>query len=121
MGAVSPSAASFGLLGPLEVRVGGEAAAISGTRRRALLARLLIDANEVVPADRLIEDLWGDHRPEHPANGLQAYISHLRAVLEPTRAGRARANVVVTRRPGYLISVKQVIRRAPLSWAARRG
>ena len=102
---MADSAVSFLLLGPLEVRVDRAPVVVAGARRRALLARLLINANELVPAERLIEDLWGDDRPAHPANALQAYISHLRAVLEPGRAGRMAGGVLVTRRPGYVLTV----------------
>ncbi|MDQ1419843.1 MAG: hypothetical protein QOJ52_1805 [Acidimicrobiaceae bacterium] len=94
----------FGLLGPLEVSSAGGPVVIAGPRRRVLLARLLIDTNRVVSTERLIEDIWNDDPPEHPANALQAYISHLRAVLEPDRAGQCR--VVVTLRPGYLLATE---------------
>ena len=54
----------FRVLGPLEVRVDGDAVPLGGRRPRALLAVLLLHPNEVVPADRLIEELWGEDSPE---------------------------------------------------------
>ena len=50
----------LGLLGPLEVCDGGRRLPLGGAKQRALLADLLIHANEVVSADRLVDDLWGD-------------------------------------------------------------
>jgi DNA-binding SARP family transcriptional activator len=51
----------FRILGPLEVvDAGGEPLALPMGRQRALLALLLLHANEVVSADRLIDELWGD-------------------------------------------------------------
>ena len=51
----------FRLLGPLEV-VGDDGAPmpLGGRRPRALLALLLLNANEVVSVDRLIDGIWGD-------------------------------------------------------------
>jgi hypothetical protein len=54
--------------GELEFAVGplGGGATVSasgwGPKRRAVLALLLLNANRVVPTDRLIDELWGDER-----------------------------------------------------------
>nr|WP_311132657.1 BTAD domain-containing putative transcriptional regulator [Nonomuraea gerenzanensis]SBP01143.1 multi-domain regulatory protein [Nonomuraea gerenzanensis] len=62
---------------------------------RALLADLLVHEGRPVPADRLIDDLWGARPPGNPANALQAKVSQLRRAL-----GRDR---VAFRAPGYLL------------------
>lgn len=49
----------FAILGPLEVRTDDRLVAIGGFRQKALLAVLLLNANEVVSSDRLLEELWG--------------------------------------------------------------
>ena len=54
----------FRILGPLEVVEQGRRLALGGAKQRALLAVLVLHANEVVPADRLIDDLWGERPPE---------------------------------------------------------
>ena len=74
----------FRILGPLEVEKDGQPLAIGGTRQRALLAVLLLHANEVVPRDRLIEAVWGERPPEtaQTAPGL-----HLRTAQD-SRADR---------------------------------
>ena len=88
----------FRILGPLEVVGGGRPLTLGGSRQRALLALLLIRANEVVSADRLIDELWGAHPPKAAGNALQYHVSQLRKALGAT-------NVVVTQEPGYLIRV----------------
>jgi DNA-binding SARP family transcriptional activator len=88
----------FGILGPLEVVEQDRVLALGGSRQRALLALLLIRANEVVSADRLTEELWGTEPPREAANALQYHISQLRKTLAPSDA-------IVTRDPGYLIRV----------------
>jgi DNA-binding SARP family transcriptional activator len=75
----------FRILGPLDVREGGRALAIGGPKQRALLAVLLLHANEAVSSERLIDQLWGDEPPESATKALHFYVSHLRKVLEPDR------------------------------------
>ena len=71
----------FQVLGPTEAWRAGQSLPLSGTRRRALVARLLLDAGQVVPADTLIEDVWEDKTtPSAPAT-LHSHISQLRKVL----------------------------------------
>lgn len=47
----------FRILGPLEVRANGDRLRLGGRKQRALLAVLLLNANEVVSRDRLIDVL----------------------------------------------------------------
>src|SRR3954447_23104644 len=67
----------FRILGPLEVDEAGRAIQIVGGRQRALLAILLIHANEAVSAGRLIDELWAEHAPDNPRKGLQVQVSRL--------------------------------------------
>ncbi len=60
---------------------------------------------EVVPTDRLIETLWPQEPPRSAAGSLQAYVSHLRRLLEPERTARAASTVLVNRGPGYALRV----------------
>jgi DNA-binding SARP family transcriptional activator len=85
------------LLGSLEVVVDGRRLALGGRAQRALLARLLLDANRTVSVDRLVEDLWGERAPASAAKMVQIYVSALRKDLPE--------GVLVTRSPGYAIEV----------------
>jgi len=88
----------FRLLGPLEASVDGHPIALGGARQRALVALLLLRANEVVSRDRLIEDLWRDHAPETANNALAALVVRLRRVLP--------ADVLVTKSGGYSVEIE---------------
>jgi DNA-binding SARP family transcriptional activator len=68
----------FRVLGPLEVIDAGRTLELGGRRQRALLAHLLIHANEAVAPERLIEELWGDTAS---ANAVQVTVSRLRKSL----------------------------------------
>jgi len=85
----------FGLLGPLEATRAGAPVALGATRQRAVLALLLIHANEVVPAEQLIDSLWGAQPPSGAGHSVQVYVSGLRKVLEPERDAETPARVVV--------------------------
>ena len=56
----------FRLLGPVEALRDGRPIALGGAKPRALLALLLLHANEVVSRDRLIDALWGERPPARP-------------------------------------------------------
>lgn len=85
----------FRILGPLEVQDGTELLSLGGAKQRALLAILLLHANEVVSAERLLEDLWGERQPASGAKALHVYISQLRKLIGEDR--------VLTRAPGYAL------------------
>jgi len=83
------------ILGPFHLEDGGQPITIGGARQRAVLADLVLHANEVVPSEQLLVELWGEDSPPGAANALQAAISRLRRVLP---AGR-----LVTTGPGYML------------------
>ncbi len=91
------------VLGPLEVAVDGVLADLGGPRQRCVLARLIAGHGQVVSADRLIEDLYADEAPPRALAAVQSYVSHLRRALEPGRAARGPAGVLVTSPPGYAV------------------
>ena len=53
----------FAILGPVEARRDGRTLRLGGHKQRALLAILLLNANNAVSRDRLIEALWDEQRP----------------------------------------------------------
>ena len=85
------------ILGPFVLEDGGRQITIGGVRQRAVFAGLLLHANEVVPSEQLLIDLWGEDSPPSAANALQAAVSRLRRVLPPGR--------LTTTGPGYTLRI----------------
>jgi predicted ATPase/DNA-binding SARP family transcriptional activator len=79
----------YGLLGPVEARVDGRVIELAGARQRLVLAMLLVAANRVVPASRLIDELWGEALPADPPAALRTQVSRLRRALGPAGTGLA--------------------------------
>ena len=96
----------FRILGPFEVRREGQPLPLSGAKQQALLAILLLHANEIVSSDRLVEELWS-RPPETARAALQVYIAQLRKLLEPGRARGDPDQRLLTRAPGYLLQVER--------------
>ncbi len=93
----------YRVLGPLEVVRNGTVVSLSRPRVRALLALMLLRANEVVPADTLVDALWGDQLPHNAGNALQATVSRLRRDLEDASTG---GSPIGTRPPGYVLEIE---------------
>lgn len=95
---------NFRVLGPIEVTAEGRILSLGGRKQRLILALLLLNANQMVPIERLISEVWGANAPEHPRNTVQVYISNLRNAL---RSGdpAAQDQLLVTQKPGYRIQV----------------
>ena len=94
----------YRLLGPLEVLDGDRVVSVGSGRRLSLLALLLIDANEVVPADRLIDELWGESPPPTATKSLQVRVSQLRRALGQGGADPS-GGPLLTYGNGYLLRV----------------
>jgi predicted ATPase/DNA-binding SARP family transcriptional activator len=97
--------ASFGVLGPLELRVGGQSVPLGGPKQRSVLALLLLRANAVVPRDGLVEELWLGNPPSTAVNALQGYVSDLRQEFAAVEAAGFGPERLVTRAPGYVLRV----------------
>jgi DNA-binding SARP family transcriptional activator len=89
----------FKLLGSIEVSAGEGRIALGGPRPRAVLADLALHVGRAMPADQLIEDLWGEHRPPSAAHTLETYIYRLRRALHAHGPGSA----LVTRPAAYML------------------
>ncbi|TDW79348.1 BTAD domain-containing putative transcriptional regulator [Kribbella sp. VKM Ac-2566] len=78
----------FGVLGPVTAWTdAGTPVVIQGLKVRALLANLLVHEGRPVPADRLIDDLWGSELPGNPSGTLSAKVSQLRRAFEDAEPG----------------------------------
>jgi DNA-binding SARP family transcriptional activator/Tfp pilus assembly protein PilF len=89
----------FGLLGPLRVAAGGGELAFPA-RQRTVLAVLLLRANQIVTVEALAGVLWDGVPPQGARNTVQGYVKLIRQRLGPQESRR-----LVTRGPGYLLTV----------------
>ena len=89
-------------LGILDVVSDGQSFQLGPPKQRAVLAILLLNANQIVSTDRLIDLIWGDSPPRTAAHSIQIYVSELRRILS---AGSP-AQVIFTRPPGYVIEAE---------------
>src|SRR5262245_61687116 len=90
----------FMVLGPLGISCAGKPIRLTGMLRRRLLTALLVHANTVVPADRLIDILWGDEAPAGAPSNLHNHVWRVRSALEECAGAE-----LVTAPPGYLLRV----------------
>ncbi|MEU4557514.1 BTAD domain-containing putative transcriptional regulator [Actinoplanes sp. NPDC023936] len=106
----------FEVLGPFQVRDGDRVVDVGRPQHRAVLAALLIDAGRVVPADVLLDRIWGDGAGAGGTASLYSCISRLRKRLGP---------IIVTQAPGYRLDVDgatiDAVRFGELVSAARRS
>jgi class 3 adenylate cyclase/DNA-binding SARP family transcriptional activator len=87
------------LLGPVEARTGGGVVPL-GRRERAVVALLALHAGSVVPATRVIDELWPDSPPDTAGNVVQGIVSRLRRSLDP--------DAITTAGAGYALNRSQV-------------
>ena len=84
----------FRILGPVEVWEGGRRLDVGGPKPRAVLAAFLLHADQMVSADRLIDELWGETPPATARNVLQCHVARLRRALH--RSGEGDGSTPVT-------------------------
>ncbi|MFB4307457.1 BTAD domain-containing putative transcriptional regulator [Actinomadura sp. GTD37] len=91
------------VLGAFATEVNGASVHLGGPRQRAVLALLVAARGQVVPVERMIEDLWRGEPPARALTSLQAYVSNLRRLVEPGRPPRTPARLLVSASPGYAL------------------
>ncbi len=97
----------FRILGPLEVLDEDRLVDVGGPKQRALLAILLLHANEIVSPDTLIDELWGDAPPPTAVRTLHAHVSRLRKALDGKDDPSERdGGPVEARGHGYVLTVE---------------
>ncbi|HEX4187753.1 MAG TPA: BTAD domain-containing putative transcriptional regulator, partial [Solirubrobacteraceae bacterium] len=87
----------FRILGPLEATGDRGHVPLTGGKQKALLAVLLLHADHVVSAERLVEDLWGEDFPGTAHKMVQIFVSQLRKQLPE--------GLLRTRAPGYVLDL----------------
>ena len=95
-------AAKFHVLGTIEAFDGGRAVDLGHSRQRAVLAVLLVHANRPVPADQLLDHVWGERLPHRGRDALYSYVSRLRSALAGLPAVSLRR-----RSAGYVLGVEE--------------
>jgi DNA-binding SARP family transcriptional activator len=90
----------YEILGPLRVVSGGRESELRSPKMQVLLATLLVRCDQVVPANRLLDELWGDDMPRRADASLYVYISQLRKFL--SKIGREESSIL-TKPPGYML------------------
>jgi DNA-binding SARP family transcriptional activator len=96
----------FNILGSLEIRQGTSDHTPTAPKVRAVLALLLLRANQTVSQDAIFDWLWGERPPRSAATTTQTYVYQLRALFD--RMGVANAGqLLVTRPTGYLLSLTE--------------
>jgi DNA-binding SARP family transcriptional activator len=89
----------FGVLGPLLIREANGPVTLTSAKQRALLAILLLETpHNLVPASRLVDELWGENPPATAGKALQVHVSQLRRTLGPEQP-------IVTRPNGYALHI----------------
>ncbi|MFD9697609.1 BTAD domain-containing putative transcriptional regulator [Lentzea sp. NPDC059081] len=87
----------LGVLGEVTAHVDGRVVDLGPARQRCVLAALAVDAGRVVPADQLVERVWGADTPRRGRATLQSYVSRLRGALPVDGPG------IVLRSGGYAL------------------
>ncbi len=100
-------AVSIGLLGPMRVERDGTEVDPGTMRQRALLTLLALDAGRAVTLEAIIDALWDQDVSDRAEVSVRSYLSNLRRVLEPDRAPRTPASVLVTSGTGDSLEVPQ--------------
>ncbi|MGW6707391.1 BTAD domain-containing putative transcriptional regulator [Streptomyces sp. NPDC054956] len=95
------------VLGSCTAERDGESVPLGGHRQRSVLALLVSERGRVVSVDRMIEELWQGAAPARAVASLQAYVSNLRRLLEPGRAPRTPARLLVSAPPGYALRLPE--------------
>src|ERR1700749_3597426 len=91
------------ILGPVEVDGPDGTVRIPPGRQLAILATLLMEANQIVSIDHLVDTLWDDQPPGPARTQVQICVSRLRKIL--TDAG---VDVpILTRPPGYQLCIDE--------------
>jgi DNA-binding SARP family transcriptional activator len=90
----------FRVLGAVEAVSGGTPLDLGHARQRSVLAVLLLAANQPVPADQLLDRVWGEQQPQRGRDALYGYLSRLRGLLPD--------DVAIVKRPaGYVLTVDE--------------
>ncbi|MEV3859240.1 AfsR/SARP family transcriptional regulator [Streptomyces sp. NPDC050095] len=108
------------IFGRLAVRVNGISITPTAPKPRQVLALLVLHADRFVPAEMLVEELWGQHPPCSSRPTLQTYILQLRELITaalrldpPDTPRRTAKDVLLTLPGGYLLKTEGGVHTVP--------
>ncbi|WP_354642132.1 AfsR/SARP family transcriptional regulator [Kitasatospora camelliae] len=104
-GTVPADALRFQVLGPVQAWRGEQQLALGSPQQQAVLTALLLSQGRPVTTDDLVDGVWGERTPPQAVAALRTYISRLRSVIEPNRAVRKPAEILVSVSDGYALRV----------------
>jgi SARP family transcriptional regulator, regulator of embCAB operon len=96
----------YTILGGVEVASDGRACTPSAPKVRQVLALLLLQANRLVQADAIIEELWADSPPKSALITAQTYIYQLRRLMKREGLNPAGGQLLISRPTGYQLQVE---------------
>jgi SARP family transcriptional regulator, regulator of embCAB operon len=103
MGAMAETGVDFGVLGPLQVTVGGDPLPLGTPKQRAVLAVLVINRNRPVGIESLITAAWEEWPPPGARASLHTYVSNLRRLLGTE--GSDSRTALISKPPGSQLSI----------------
>jgi SARP family transcriptional regulator, regulator of embCAB operon len=100
---MSNAGLQFGVLGPLQLRAGGDLVPLGAPKQRAVLATLLMNRNRAVSVDALIAAVWDQSPVPAARTSIHSYVSNLRRLLGSGSHDPNRLLASVS--PGYQLNV----------------
>jgi SARP family transcriptional regulator, regulator of embCAB operon len=93
------------LMGTLEILEDGQNLTPTAAKPRQVMAMLAVNANTMVSAEQLIDELWPQAPPASAKTAVQTYVYQLRKLLDHRLASLRGKEVLVTRPAGYVLTV----------------
>jgi SARP family transcriptional regulator, regulator of embCAB operon len=90
----------YEIMGPLRVVDETGRSSLRARKIEVLLTVLLVRADQIVPVEQLMREIWGEAPPRRATAGLHVYVSHIRKFLHRARHVES---PVTTRPPGYAL------------------
>jgi SARP family transcriptional regulator, regulator of embCAB operon len=100
---MAPTSFGFGLLGPLQLSLGGASVPLGGPKQRVILATLLMNRNRPVAVESLIAAAWDDEPPAEARTNIHVYVSNLRRLF--AKVGADDRVSLEKQSPGYRLNV----------------
>lgn len=93
----------FRVLGEVRGQLGDRALRLGSPQQIAVLVRLLLNHGHNVSIAELVDGIWGGEPPARAIGTVRTYVSRLRTELEPSRASRTPAQVLLSSGDGYTL------------------